>query len=283
MTIKEPFVAIGLSSRELLKTPAVIGAISLLYALLLGGIYLFISTGVATLSQVLLTFATALFCPLLLLFIQAAAARYAAGETSVVALATWSLRNFWKVLVISIPLIALAVLTIYLLNRLQSQFVVPPATPARLRLISEGVYSAPPPPLQWHEVLVSSLRLLLLGIAIPLTGAHLWIELARSSFIQTIKGVPRSVARAVSTRSVMIYLIGAVLFGVMPYFFLFTRTPVKNGWGELIVFGLRGAVAFTFTLCGWLITLRALAGMDGTREVPGEAQPAAEFSVPEPN
>jgi hypothetical protein len=51
----------------------------------------------------------------------------------------------------------------------------------------------------------------------------------------------------------------------MPYFILFTRTSVSNGWTELLLFGLRLVLAFVFTLWGWTITLGALA-----RTTPGE-------------
>ncbi|MDQ5838240.1 MAG: hypothetical protein M3379_15790, partial [Acidobacteriota bacterium] len=62
-----------------------------------------------------------------------------------------------------------------------------------------------------------------------------------------------------SAQSIFIYAVGLFVFGLMPYFIIYTRTPVSNGWAELIIFAVRLALAFVFTLWGWTITLGALA------------------------
>jgi hypothetical protein len=60
----------------------------------------------------------------------------------------------------------------------------------------------------------------------------------------------------------------------MPYFVLFTRTPVSNGWTELILFGLRLVLAFVLTLWGWAITLGALARVTPDAAAPVVVEPA---------
>jgi hypothetical protein len=60
----------------------------------------------------------------------------------------------------------------------------------------------------------------------------------------------------------------------MPYFVLFTRTPVSNGWAELFLFGLRIVLAFVLTLWGWAITLGALARVTPDAAAPVVAEPA---------
>jgi hypothetical protein len=83
---------------------------------------------------------------------------------------------------------------------------------------------------------------------------------------------------------VLVYLVGLFLFGLMPYFVLFTRTGLTNGWAELSVFGLRLALVFALTLVGWVVTLGALARVTppetGTPVVPESATP--EPAPPEP-
>jgi len=84
---------------------------------------------------------------------------------------------------------------------------------------------------------------------------------------------------------VLVYTIGFFVFALLPYFVLYTRTAVANGWAELLMFGLRVAVAFVLTLVGWTITLGALArttppetlAPDAAAEAPPvETSPSAE-------
>jgi hypothetical protein len=140
-----------------------------------------------------------------------------------------------------------------------------------------------PSPLHWQEALVSSLWLLLLGFALPLTAAHLWLSAARDGLGATLKGLHRVVGRAFAPRSVLVYAVGLFVFGLTPYFVIYTRTAVSNGWAELLLFGLRLALAFTLTLCGWVITLGALARVMPPRaEAPAPAEPADLPPPPEP-
>jgi hypothetical protein len=275
--IKESFAAIGISARELFKSPGAFGLFTVLYALLLLVSYLFISTGVGTVTQLGLTFGAALVAPLIFLLIQAAAARFATGESSAVQLLVWSLKNFWKVLVVSVPVIGILLLVGFLLGKAQAHLPAPENAPPHPPLLPASPMRANiPPPTSWQEILFASLRLLLFGMIIPLVGIHFWIALARSSFGTALKHTFGIIARALSARSILTYAIGMIFFGLMPYFLIFTRTSVKNGWLELIIFGARLALAFLFTLAGWLITVQALGMIADTREpvsVPADTPP----------
>ncbi len=152
-----------------------------------------------------------------------------------------------------------------------------------------GVTGARPVPLHWQEALVSSLWLMLLGVVLPLAAAHLWLSAARVGLKATLKGLHRVMGRAFAPRSVLVYAVGFFLFGLMPYFVLFTRTPLTNGWAEMTVFGVRLALVFVLTLVGWVVTLGALARVTppetGTPEAAAAAEPApgpAPESVTEP-
>lgn len=105
------------------------------------------------------------------------------------------------------------------------------------------------------------MRFLLLCIALPLATIHLWISTAHEGLRAALKGIGRTLARAFAPRAVLAYAIGLVIFGVVPYFLLFTRTPTKNAWVEIGLLSARLVLALLFALLGWVITLGALAKM----------------------
>lgn len=278
--IKDSLAAIGAAARDLFRRPRSLALFNALYLLLLAAIYWFVSTKEATVWQLTLTGLLALLVPLLFFVLQAAGVWYTWPEAGARFLARRALRDFWKLVVVSLPVIALAVLTAYLLNKLQARFPVVADETTRAA-VAPYPQAAPPPPLRWQTVLFPSLRLLLLGVLLPLAGAHLWVAAAREGFRFTLKRLHRILARAFSPRSVFIYGTGLVGFALMPYVLVYTHTPVSNGWAELFIFGLRLALAFVFTLWGWLITLGALTKVAyGAETVAAAEAPPAPAAVP---
>src|SRR6185503_6093993 len=75
----------------------------------------------ATFVQVSLTFASAIVAPLLFFVLQAMIASEA-DDVAAGSLLKKSLTRFWKLILISLPLIALAVLILYLLGKAQAHF-----------------------------------------------------------------------------------------------------------------------------------------------------------------
>jgi len=271
--IREALMAMGAAARALLRNTGALAIFNLLYAALLAVLYWFLVTREASVWQIVLTALLALAAPFLFFLIQAAGVNYMLDRAHPPLLLRRSLRDVWKLLLISIPLIALAVLVIYLLDKLQAYFPLPKASEAARHAMRPPNLppAAPAMPLHWPSVLITSLRLLLLGVLLPLTAIHLWIEIAREGLWATIRRSGRVLGRAFSAQSILIYTIGLMIFGLMPYFLIFTRTPIKNDWAELIIFGLRLALAFVLTLWGWVITLGALAQTSGG-EAPAVAQ-----------
>lgn len=258
---RNSFVAIGTAARTLWRNMGALALFNALYAALLFALYAFISTKEATRWQLALTALFALAAPILFFVLQAAGVNYAGGEAaSFGSLLRRALKSFWKLLLVSLPLIALAVLVVYLLNKLQVRFPLPTEAEAARPALTTPAYPAGPPPmpLRWQNIIFPTLRLLLLGFALPLAAIHLWISVAHEGFGRTLKGLHRVFARAFSVQSVVIYAVGLFVFALIPYILVFTRTPVSNAWGELILFGIRLALAFVFTLWGWVITLGAL-------------------------
>lgn len=277
--IKDAFTAIGGATRELVRDWGALAVLNALYGALLVAVYWFFATGVATAWQLVLSAILAVLAPLLFFVLQAAVASHAAGAEHARAVLLRGLRDFWKILLVSLPLIALAVLFIYLLNKLQAKFPVSAEDVRRVVPAGAGPRATPPPlPLRWQDLTFAALRLLLVGVVLPLAGIHLWLAVARDGLAAALKNVHRVVARAFAPRSVLVYAVGLFLFGLMPYFVIYTTTPIKNGSVELILFGLRLALAFVLTLWGWAVTLGALA-----KVAPGgEVAPASEVPVAEP-
>jgi hypothetical protein len=282
--IKESFAALGASTRDLFRNWRGLLLLAALYGLLLACVYFFFATGVANAWQLIVTAATAAAAPLLFFLFQAAAVGAALPEATAARMARRAPRDLLKVLLFAVPVAAVAVLFVYLLGKLQGWLptvVEPP--------ISLG---SKPVPLHWQEALLSSSWVVLLGVVLPLTAAHLWLSAARVGLKATLKGLHRVVGRAFAPRSVLVYVVGFFLFGLMPYFVLFKRTAVTNGSAELMLFGLRLALTFVLTLLGWVVTLGALArvtppevgppvAVEPAPAEPAPAEPAPE-SVVEP-
>lgn len=274
--IKDSFASLGGAARTLFKSWGALLLLAALYLALLASVYVFFATGVATAWQLVLSALTALAVPLLFLVLQAAAAHHAQGAAAFGALLRRALRDFWKILLISLPFVLLGVGLVYLLGRLDGW--LPQAAEAAPRSFSPGPGAAPPPPLHWQEALVSTLRLLLLGLLLPLMAAHAWLSVAGAGLRATLRSFHRVVGRAFTPRSVLVYATGLLAFGLMPFFILYTRTPVSNDWAEVSLLGLRLALAFAFTLIGWTITLGALART--TDPATPAPSPAAEEPAP---
>ena len=282
--IKESFAALGASTRDLFRNWRGLLLLAALYGLVLASVYFFFASGVNT-GGLVVTALTLLGLPLFFLF-QAVAVNAALPEATAARMARRAPRDLLKVLLLAVPVAVFAVLFVYLLFKLQGW--LPKVDEAPHVATVSGVSGERPVPLRWQDALVSSSWLVLLGFVLPLVAAHLWLSAARVGFTATLKGFHRVLGRAFAPRSVLVYAVGFFLFGLMPYFVLFTRTAFTNGWTELTVFGVRLAFVFVLTLVGWVVTLGALARVTppetGTPEVvaaPEPAEPAPE-SVTEP-
>jgi hypothetical protein len=285
--IKEALAALGNSARDLFRNWRGLLLLALVYAGLLVSLYYFFAVGVATNWQLVYgTALTGLAVPLLWLLLEAGCANAALPGATARTVARRAPRDLLKMLLLSLPLIALGVLFVYLLNKLPGWL---PKIEEAPHVYTVGPGAGPrPAPLYWQEALVSSLWLLLLGFVLPLVAAHLWLSAAREGLKTTLKSLHRVVGRAFAGQSVFVYALGLFVFGLTPYFVIYTRTSVSNGWGEMFVFGLRLALAFVITLVGWVITLGALARVtpplaeSSVAAEPAPAPPPQETTAVEP-
>jgi hypothetical protein len=285
---KNVLASIFAAARDLLRHPRAFALLVALYLALILACFFFITTREATLWQLFVTAASALLVPLLFFAVQAAGASYAVGERGAAGLLRRTARTFGKVLVVSLPLILLTVLAVYLLNKLENRVQLTPEERARTEYAmsasesesesdSASTESRPKPPVRWKYLFVSALRLLVLGVFLPLAAIHLWLAVARDGLFAAFARFHRHLARAFSARSVLTYGVGMIVFALIPYFLITKRTPVSSNTLELLIFGVRMLLAFTLMLFGWVMTMSALAthlgGTGATTEPALDASP----------
>jgi len=271
--------AIASASRELFRRWGALLILLGLYLAMLGAIYLFFVTREATIGQLVLSLLLALAAPVLFLIIQTMAARYHGGQRAG-ALLGGSIRDFWKLLVISLPLLLIVVIAIYVFGKLEP---TAPATAVRdaARAVAAPVPAparpaAPtkPQPVSWQSVAITTLEYLLFCLVLPLAAIHLWIGTAREGVTKTFKQSPRILARAFSPQSVISYALGFIVFAVIPYLLVVTKTPASSAWldaGLLIARLVLGAV---FSLVGWVVTIGAMCRLREPGDTANVAQPS---------
>jgi len=261
--------------RELFRRWGALLILLVLYLAMLGAIYLFFVTREATIGQLILSLLLALAAPVLFLIIQTMTARYNDGNPRARALLGDSLRDFWKLLVVSLPLILIAVLAIYLFRKVET---VAPATAVRdaARALPAPPRPAAPKPqtASWQSVAVTTVEYLLFCLVLPLAAIHLWIGTAREGLKQTFKRSPRIIARAFAPQSVLTYAIGFVVFAVVPYFLVVTKTPASSAWLDAGLLVVRLLLAAVFSLVGWVVTMGALERLRDASGAASAAQPS---------
>lgn len=219
-------------TRRLFREWRAVAAMTAVYALLLAVLFLFVATGEATLWQVTRTLLCAGVAPALLFILQAMIVNYAQGTVSARLLLKSSPGDSCRLAIASLPPALLAWLLFYLTKRPQAW--LPP-------------------------VALSSLRLLLFGVTLPLIVVGLWSATLRFGLRATLKGARRVVAGAFAPESFCIYFTGLLLFGGVPYLLLLMHTTAGSpalAFGKFIA---RLLLVFVFTLLGWVLTVAALA------------------------
>lgn len=257
--LTETFHSIADAARKVFSNWRSMLLLAIVYASLLASLYLFVSIREASIAQVGLTFALAIAAPVLFFMLQSIVATDT-EQLTVGSLLQRSLINFWKLILISLPLIALGILIAYLLGKAQAHFAANvndavaqfphPSAMARPRVAAK--------PIDWRGAMLSTVRYLTFGLLLPLVTIHLWLATARDGLGQAILKPGRHLKNAFAPQSVLIYIAGFLVFGVAPYFLLFKSISSKHAWLEISLLVARLAVVFALTLFGWVITVRAL-------------------------
>ena len=244
------------------------------YALLLGTFYIFVSTREATLWQVLVTYLFLFLLPAEFFVLQAAIIDWARDLGF-----DWKriLRHALKIFVVTIPVIIIGWIIWLLVNRLAGRW------PAPLPPLVFDAKSAKPPPVHWPSLLFSTLRFLLFAVALPLAAIHLWIEATardvRAAFgggaRAVFKRIAEALARAFASESVFIYGLGLIVFALIPYAILSWKPNIKGTKTDFTVFILQVVIAFAFILFGWIVTLATLVRSRPEPPEPEVVAPAA--------
>jgi hypothetical protein len=243
-------------------TFANIGALivfAIIYLLLLVASYFFISTREATVAQVFVTYALMIVIPALFFIYQASIIdRVRDGKFRWRAIVLDAVRFFLA----TIPLLLIAWLLYYLLNKLAVRYPAP-----AISLLPAPQGPPKPAPLHWPSLIFASLKFVLLGVALPLAAIHLWVEVASCNLRESLRGgtklilgrLGRRFACAFGSESVLIYALGLVFFFVLPYAVLFVPFSPKGNKTDFTVFILRLLLTYIFSLIGWVVTVSALA------------------------
>src|SRR5712692_6375177 len=231
------------TTKALLTNVRALAIFAGLYALLLGTLYWFIATREATVWQVAITLFGLALIPAEIFILQAAILNQARDSRF-----PWRaiLIDALKIFVVTIPILVVAYVLWYLLNKWQLHYpapkvatVFPPAPPR-------------PQPAHWPTLWFATLRCLLFGIAFPLATIHKWIEVTRNDVKTLLAGgskgllkrIGRGCAHAFSSSSVLTYALGLIVFVAIPYALLFVPITIKGNQTEFFVFILRLVLVF---------------------------------------
>lgn len=273
---KEVLGAFGTAARSLFRWPtfALIAAVNVAMLLMISA---FIGTGVATAGEVVWSFVSALVFLALFFGWQALSARYV-SDRDLRALTRNSLTATGKIALVAVASILLAALIVYSLGALEARLFAPaPKGEAMDEAVAHAAES-PGDKVVWARVSFGAVKFLLLGIALPLVTARLWSLMARWS----LRDAPwrRALVTAFSPTAVLTYLIGFVVFAVLPLALLSLRLQTRAAWLELSFFGLRLASAAALFSFGWTLTLGALTVLFEKESARSDAPPST--AQPEP-
>ena len=236
--------------------PGALLVFAIIYAFLLVASYIFIWIREATIWQVLVTYALMILIPISFFILQASIIDRVLDQRF-----RWRviLIDALKFLAVTIPVLLLAWLLYYLLNKIAARYPAP--------VVAPPVDKAAPPttaPLHWPSLIFTTLRFVLWGLAVPLAAIHLWIAVAGGG-VRTLFGdgffkrIGSALARAFSSDSVLIYGLGLIIFFVLPYVILVPTFSLSGNKTDFAFFSLRLLLAFLFSLVGWVSTLTSLA------------------------
>src|SRR5918911_2019433 len=124
---KNVLAALGASIRALLGHIPALFVLGVLYALFIAACYFFVTTREATTAQVLFTFVFALAIPVLFCALQAGCAAFAVGADTPGATLRSAGKGFWKVLLVSLPLVAVVWAGAWAFGKAQARITAQPA------------------------------------------------------------------------------------------------------------------------------------------------------------
>ena len=245
--------AIYYATQQLFKSWRTMAWIAAIYTALLATIYFFVSTREATVTQLAISLSLAIAAPILFFMLQSASAAYTLNDKTSTVLKK-SLGDFWKLIIVSLPVIALTLLAIYLLNRVQAH-LSPLAASTQSQLSLGGQAFRQP----WGLTVLNTIKYLLVGVVAPLMLIQLWIAVSKHGLRLLFNRLREVGAGTFAPESFMIYIAGFVAFAVIPYLALFKPISSQRAWLEISLLTLRLLVGALLLLLGWVTTVGALS------------------------
>ncbi len=201
----------------------------LAWAGLLTAVYLFASTREATISQLVLTLVVVIAAPALFFVLQAVSVTYADGPVSDGRIRKL-LFDCLRLIVVSVPVIAVTLLAVYGLNKVQT-----------------------------YVTLATTLRYLLIAVVAPMLAIQLWIATTNGGLRSLVKSMRGVVGKTFAPQSMFVYGCGFLMFAVIPYLLLQIGPSIERPWLELSVLTLRLAASALLILLGWVTTVGAIS------------------------
>jgi hypothetical protein len=267
--VKDVFHSIAAAAQRLFANWGALLISLTMYAALLGAIYLFVTTGVATAAQVSLTLILPIAAVALFFMIQAMGLSYVRIGVGAAYLLKRSLEDCWRILLASLPLILIAWLIVYLFGKADQTFFSVTGSVTGLPESTNTLRVEPKVEVEWWwaPVALHAVQILLLHVLLPLIAIHLWIATVRGGLAAAFKGFNRVVTSALAPRSLLIYAAICAVFGAVVYLLLSKTITFKSEWTELWFVGIKTALALLLTFIGWLLTLGSMAELTARREM----------------
>ncbi|NBU28666.1 MAG: hypothetical protein EBS42_10800 [Caulobacteraceae bacterium] len=222
----------------------------LLYLLLLGALFLFLTTRESSVWQVAMGLVVWPLAAVLIFFVAQTFGLVAirAGIDTGYKLKRACVDSS-KLIVATLPLLAIALGVLYGLEALDDLIV------RRLAALDAGR-------VDWllrSRLGLEWVRTGLLWVVFPLLAVHWWILALREGAWQALWGVRRVFGEAFNPGSILVYLLTAGFYGVLAWLLFRLRPTIEREWLELWLFGARMALALLVVFLGWLLTLGSLA------------------------
>jgi hypothetical protein len=219
----QPVIAMFSAVRLLFKSRRAMALTLGAYAGLLTVVYLFVSTREATIPQLILTLAVVIAAPVLFFVLQAISVSYTNGPLS-----KDLIRNCVRLIAVSVPVIAITVLGVYGLSKVDS-------------LIT----------------LTTALRYLLVAVIAPLLAIQLWIAASNSK--RLFSNLRKVAVKAFAPQYVVVYVCGFLIFAVAPYLLITQKIATERVWLEFSLLTMRLSVSALLILLGWVTTVGAIS------------------------
>jgi hypothetical protein len=251
-TIGQASGSLRAAGRKLGSSATTILAALLLYLLMLGAIFLFLTTRESNLWQVVLGLVISPLLVVVIFFIGQAFAIHAirtgigTGYKLRLALVDWM-----KLMVATLPLALIIVLFSYLLTIVESS-------------ISDWIGTES---VVWVRPGLVCLKWLLYGLIFPLLAINWWIIAVREGSAAALRATRRVCRLTFDPAAILIYLVVVGLYGFIAWSLFRTRPRIEREWLELSLFAVRMAMAMLMIFLGWLLTLGGMAEWTAQREL----------------